>query len=164
MADTRLPSFLRVAGSSSPPAANPQVEPVIGVSDPYRQRRQSLTAVAGVMLRSIAAFLSLDGVYHLRTRGSRSGSRRSALIPRRRGRDLRAVRSSRLRRGDRRRRPGDLHLSEELVRLIARAIGSRRLFLHVPPAAAPTAPRLSVGSSAMSWCKDREAPRLVILL
>ena len=36
MADTRFPSFLRVAGSSSPPAANPQVERMIGVSDPYR--------------------------------------------------------------------------------------------------------------------------------
>jgi RNA polymerase sigma-70 factor (ECF subfamily) len=36
MADTRIPSFLRVAGSSSPPAANPQVERMIGVSDPYR--------------------------------------------------------------------------------------------------------------------------------
>ena len=35
MADTRFPSFLRVAGSSSPPAANPQVERMIGVSDPY---------------------------------------------------------------------------------------------------------------------------------
>jgi len=36
MADTRFPSFLRVAGSSSPTAANPQVERMIGVSDPYR--------------------------------------------------------------------------------------------------------------------------------
>jgi hypothetical protein len=35
MADTRFPSFLRVAGSSSPPTANPQVERMIGVSDPY---------------------------------------------------------------------------------------------------------------------------------
>jgi len=35
MADTRFPSFLRVASSSSPPAANPQVERMIGVSDPY---------------------------------------------------------------------------------------------------------------------------------
>ena len=35
MADTRFPSFLRVTGSSSPPAANPQVERMIGVSDPY---------------------------------------------------------------------------------------------------------------------------------
>jgi hypothetical protein len=39
MADTRFPRFLRVAGSSSPPAANPQVEYMIGVSDPYRLRR-----------------------------------------------------------------------------------------------------------------------------
>jgi hypothetical protein len=31
-----LPSFLRVARSSSPPAANPQVERMIRVSDPYR--------------------------------------------------------------------------------------------------------------------------------
>ena len=36
MADTRFPSFLRVAGSSSLPTANPQVERMIGVSDPYR--------------------------------------------------------------------------------------------------------------------------------
>src|SRR6266508_6333774 len=36
MADTRFPSFLRIGGSSSPPAANPQVERMIGVSDPYR--------------------------------------------------------------------------------------------------------------------------------
>ena len=36
MANTRFPSFLRVAGSSSPPAANPQVERMIGVSDPTR--------------------------------------------------------------------------------------------------------------------------------
>jgi hypothetical protein len=42
MADTRFPSFLRVAGSSSPPAANPQVEHMIGVSDPYRLRASLL--------------------------------------------------------------------------------------------------------------------------
>jgi len=36
MADTRFASFLRVAGSSSPPAADPQVERMTGVSDPYR--------------------------------------------------------------------------------------------------------------------------------
>jgi hypothetical protein len=35
MADTRFPSVLRVAGSSSPTAANLQVERMIGVSDPY---------------------------------------------------------------------------------------------------------------------------------
>jgi len=44
MADTRF--FLRVAGSSSPPAANPQVELVFGVSDPHRsfvfERRDDL--------------------------------------------------------------------------------------------------------------------------
>ena len=36
MADTRFPSFLRGTGSSSPLAADPQVERMIGVSDPYR--------------------------------------------------------------------------------------------------------------------------------
>jgi hypothetical protein len=36
MADTRFPSFLRGTGPSSPLPANPQVERVIGVSDPYR--------------------------------------------------------------------------------------------------------------------------------
>ena len=36
MADTRFPSFLRGTGSSSPLAANPQFERMIGVSDPYR--------------------------------------------------------------------------------------------------------------------------------
>jgi hypothetical protein len=39
MADTRSRAFLRIAGSSSPPAANPQVEGMIGVSDPYRVRK-----------------------------------------------------------------------------------------------------------------------------
>jgi uncharacterized protein YbjT (DUF2867 family) len=39
---------------------------------------------------------------------------------------------------------------EELVRLIARAVGRRRLFVHVPPAAA-LRPRRSVGWSARWW-------------
>jgi hypothetical protein len=39
MADTRFPSFLRVTGSSSPLPANPQVERMIGVSDPYTLSR-----------------------------------------------------------------------------------------------------------------------------
>jgi hypothetical protein len=38
MADTRFPSFLRVAGSSSPPAANPQVERIFEGSDPLQDR------------------------------------------------------------------------------------------------------------------------------
>ena len=45
MANTRFPSFLRVAGSSSPPAANPQVERMIGVSDPYRGSKTPITLV-----------------------------------------------------------------------------------------------------------------------
>ena len=35
MADTRFPSIPRSDGSSSSPAANPQVKRIIGVSDPY---------------------------------------------------------------------------------------------------------------------------------
>ena len=47
MADTRFPSMLRVAGSSFPPAANPQVERMIGVSDPYRPTGLRVAARGG---------------------------------------------------------------------------------------------------------------------